>query len=107
MSKVKSILEGDPPVVGASVNLATETAMVRVVLGGGDNAAAAAATAEEGRSSPTQQASGDHRSASLAVHLAEVRFCSEVVQVPAEIQLCHHLNLGIRLEASHVHPWSS
>eukprot|EP00208_Stichococcus_sp_RCC1054_P001455 CAMPEP_0206141838 /NCGR_PEP_ID=MMETSP1473-20131121/14353_1 /ASSEMBLY_ACC=CAM_ASM_001109 /TAXON_ID=1461547 /ORGANISM="Stichococcus sp, Strain RCC1054" /LENGTH=960 /DNA_ID=CAMNT_0053536563 /DNA_START=260 /DNA_END=3142 /DNA_ORIENTATION=+ len=72
VSKVKSILEGDPPVVGASVNLATETAMVRVVLGGGDNAAAAAATAEEGRSSPTQQASGDHRSASLAVHLAEL-----------------------------------
>ena len=32
VSRVKGLLEGQPPVVGASVNLATETAMVRVRL---------------------------------------------------------------------------
>lgn len=41
VSKVKKLLEAEPPVVGASVNLATETAMVRVRV----PAAAAAAPA--------------------------------------------------------------
>lgn len=68
VSKVKSILEGDPPVVGASVNLATETAMVRVLLDGAADAGSAAA--EEGRSlhphgHPTSLGG-------MAAHLAEV-----------------------------------